>query len=153
MFQIIPFNAPTWLAQIAPIELIDRLEIGPGSPTPLFWVFALALALSVVIGVGLWWRRRRRSPELERAFRGMARRLKLSKRRRQLVGQLAEAGRVPAVVLLLSEYAFDQATIALEPVLAHASVPHSARAKAPDRPTMLSDAALASLRQTLFGDR
>lgn len=153
MVQNIPMMQPTWIAQIAPIELTEQLESVAAIPEPRLIIMALAVILSIAIGAVFWRASKRKTPELEQAFRHLSRRLKLGKRRMDLARQLAAAGGMPAIALLLSEHAFDLAVGALEPVLAHGAIPLAARTRRPDRTPGMNDASLASLRRTLFGDQ
>lgn len=153
MVQSIPMIPSAWIAQLAPIELVEQLEPVGAEPVTRFLVMMVVIMIVGVVIAGFWLMKRRRAPELDRAFHAMAHRLKLGKRRTHLVGQLADAGGVPAVVLLLSEHAFDLAVGALEPVLAHAAVPLAARTPSRHRSPELSQAALASLKRSLFGDQ
>lgn len=77
----------------------------------VFWV-SLALAGALVIGgciSWLAWRDRRRHAPVERAFRAMARRLRLGRARAELVRVMAEDRDMPPVTLLISQHAFDRA--------------------------------------------
>lgn len=74
----------------------------------------IAVGLGVALAVGgviswLAWQDRRRSAPEERAFRALARRLRIGRGGRQALRRLAEQCGAPAVALLVSEHAFSRA--------------------------------------------
>lgn len=82
----------------------------PGISAWVWIVGGCALAL-VIGGIVSWlaWRDRRRHAPVERAFRAMARRLRLGRVRAELVRVMAEDRDMPPVALLISQRAFDHA--------------------------------------------
>jgi uncharacterized iron-regulated membrane protein len=109
-------------------------EAESGGSLGLWLLCSVVLALTIG-GVISWlaWQDRRRNAPVERAFRAMARRLRLGRRRAELVRVLAEDRNLPPVSLLISEHAFDAA----------------ARASTRN----LESRTLEQLRHDLFGER
>lgn len=150
--------APLESTMVILIGQIDRVTLTPPAPIDPAsggWqprLLITVLLVGLVVSMVARWRADLRRPLEERAFEKLARRLKVSRRRRRLIEQLAQRTSVPAVALLISEHAFDQAASAFEPIVAHAAVPREARIDAKPRARGLSDGALLALRQALFGE-
>jgi len=96
------------LASVDPVWPVNGDEAGGLGLPGWAWV-AIAVGVAVVAGGVVsyfaWRDRRRHTPE-HRAFRALARRLRLRGRGRALVEELARAAQVPPVALLVSEHAF-----------------------------------------------
>lgn len=88
-------------------------ESAPGASgfSIALWI-GLGLTLALLVGaVVSWlaWRDRRRHAPVERAFRSLARRLRLGRARAEMVRVLADDRDMPPVALLISQHAFDRA--------------------------------------------
>ncbi|MGD9690469.1 MAG: hypothetical protein AB7K52_12085 [Phycisphaerales bacterium] len=88
-------------------------EPATAAPWEWSWVFGVLIVAGVVVAIGgygaFWWTRR---TPLEQAFAVLSVRLGLGRGERRLVRELAGAGAVEPVVLLLSEQAFESAMAA-----------------------------------------
>lgn len=98
------------------------------------WIGVFLASTLVIGGLISWfaWRDRQRNAPVERAFRAMARRMRLGRQRAELVRVIAEDRDIPPVALLISQTAFDNAVTA------------SSRGLDPQ--------SLAALRHHLFGE-
>lgn len=101
---------------IAPVHLVTGREADPSAHTAAdvspAWTAAAAVACIAFAAAAAWfirWSRERVLPAEERAFRRMARGLRLRRRERQIVTQLAavHAATPPPVAVLVSREAFD----------------------------------------------
>lgn len=109
----------TLIGAVRPVTLAAPEHAAAAGPSVWVWI-AVALALCAVAGALVSyfaWRDRRRHTPGERAFRVMARRLRLGRRERALVHAAAERARIPGIALLISEHAFDRAAPPDDPAL------------------------------------